>query len=158
MLRARMFLTLLAMPLAAQVTGTWYLVTEPDLRQRMDQATVDLKPGERTRVRAALARHNQIRKEIVIGQGGGWITLRFDGEPPLRLRADGYAKPWRGVDGRNYLMSARMEGADLVHTLMGEDGMRKAVFHAKGGELAVKVTVKAMLLAEPFEYALAYRR
>ena len=158
MLRALMLLTLLASPIAAQVAGTWHLVTEPDLRQRMDLATVDLKPAERTRARAALACNNQIRKEIVISQRGGWITLRFDGEPPLRLRSDGFAKPWRGADGKDYLVSARMEGGDLVHTLMGADGMRKAVFHAEAGDLEVKVTVKAMLLAEPFEYALSYRR
>lgn len=157
MIFARQLPAVLAMPLAAQVVGTWRLEVQPDLRPRMARATTGLKPADRERVRAALARNNVAPTRITLAHNGGWITLRFDDQPPLRLRDDGFAVPWRGPDGKDCLVSARLEGGALVHTLMGEDGMRRTVFRAQDGRLAVKVTVKAMLLAEPFEYVLSYR-
>lgn len=154
---AHLLPVLIAAPLAAQVAGTWNLVSQPDLPALIEQATATMKPAERDPARQALLAYNTAWRRIVIAHAGGQFTFRWDQDPPQRLRDDGLAVPWTGPDGRSNLVSARMEGRNLVHTLMGEVGMRKSVFRAKDDVLTLKVTVKAMRLPRPLTYTLVYR-
>jgi hypothetical protein len=151
-----LFLLAISTPLAAQVAGTWNLTLHPDLPSLIELATESLAPSQRSHAREVLKTNNVAYRRIAITHDGGQIAIQFDQRRPQRMRDDAFAVPWAGEDGKNYLISARMEGEDLVQTLMGEDGMRKIVFHASQGVLTLKVTVKAMLLPKPFRYTLVY--
>lgn len=143
---------------ASHLAGTYVLESGPDLPALIAAATASLKPAERARARDRLEQNNPIHPAFTLGVDDRRITLAWERHPPMRMPIGGLAVPWTGPDGRKDLVSARMEGRDLVQTLLGEDGMRRCVFHLEGGRLEVRVTVKAMRLPAPLTYVLTYRR
>ena len=155
--RSLLFTFLLGVPLAAQVTGTWKLTSQPDLPALIEQATATMRPAARARARDQLKKNNPVCRRITIAHAAGRFTIGCDDHRPQRMPDNALAVPWTGADGQKYLISARMEGADLIQTLMGEDGMRKRVFRLDHGVLTLRVTVKAAALPKPFTYALTYR-
>jgi len=104
-----------------------------------------------------LRRNNPVPRSLTIAHGDGYISIAFDGSRPQRMPESGLAVPWTREDGQKYMISARFKGRTLVHTLMGEDGMRETLYRVEKGRLIQRVTVKAMVLAKPFTYTVAYR-
>jgi hypothetical protein len=149
-------LLFLATPLAAQVVGIWELASQPDLSALIEQATATVKPVVRTHARDQLRQNNPVYGQITIAHKAGQITIQYDHHQPQRMPDNARAVPWTREDGQQFLISAHIEGATLIQTLMGEDGMRKSVFRVDHGLLTLWVTVKAMVLPKPFTYTLVY--
>lgn len=154
--RSIIALLFLATPLAAQVVGTWKLASQPDLPALIEQVTATMKPVARTHARDQLRQNNPVCGQITIAHEAGQITIRYDHHQPQRMPDNARAVPWIREDGQTFLISAHIEGANLIHTLMGEDGMRKSVFQVDHGVMTLSVTVKAMVLPKPFTYTLVY--
>ncbi|HWQ07858.1 MAG TPA: hypothetical protein VN436_02080, partial [Holophaga sp.] len=145
-LRSGLVALALAAPLPAQFTGTWTLASCPDLPALIDKATAPMQPAQRTHARGMLMKNNVVPRKITIQHAAGKFILTCDDRRPLRMPDNALGVPWVDGEGQKFLVSARVEGSDLVQVLMGEDGMRTCVFHADRGTLTVRVTVKAMLL------------
>ena len=147
----------LAAPLPAQFTGTWTLASCPDLPALIDKATASMQPAQRAHAREQLKKNNAVHQRLAIHHEAGAFTIAYDDHQPLRMPDNALGVPWVDEEGRKFLISARVEGPDLIHLLMGEDGMRKCIFHAGRGVLTMRVTVKAMLLPRAFTYTAVYR-
>jgi len=139
-------------------SGTWALVSAPDMPALIAAATANLRPADRVEARERLTANNPIHRELTLRADPRLVTLAWEGQSAMRMPMGGRAVPWTGPDGRKDLVSARLEGSDLVQTLLGEDGMRTCVFRLENGLLQVRVTVKAMRLPAPITYTLTYRR
>nr|WP_320131883.1 hypothetical protein [uncultured Holophaga sp.] len=152
-LRLPLFMPLLlCLPLAAQVTGHWRLSSRPDLPRLFHQA------GGGAGAKVELLRHNRIPQELRISQEGGRILFSGEGIPSQSLPLDGRAVPVEGDAGGACMAAARQQGPRLVHTLLGEAGMRETVIQEAGGVLTLRVTVKSLGLDRPVRYTLTYRR
>lgn len=147
----------LAVPLTAQVVGTWRVASQPNLSVLIDQATAAMKPGERSHARELLKKNTTAFKQVTITHGAGQITIQYGDEQRQCMPDDALAVPWSRGDGQKYLVSGRFEGTTLIQTLLGEEGMRETAFHERRDLLTMNVTVKAMMLPKPFRYTLTYR-
>jgi len=155
---------LLAAPLAAQapggLMGTWKLASTPDLPGIIEQATARMNFVTRPIARGRLKKTNAAYAQVVIGGAAGEVTIQYEGRAAQHMPAGGQAVPWVREDGEKFLISARVEGGDLIQTYKAEDGERVNVFHADPatGALSLGVTVTSPRLPGPLTYTLPYRR
>jgi len=160
----RMLPLLLAVPLAAQapgaLVGTWKLAAVPDLPRIIEQATAPMNFVTRPIARARLKKTNSAYRQVVINCSPAEVTIQYEDRAAQHMPASGQAVPWTREDGEKFMISARVDGQDLIQTYKAEDGERINVFHVDPatGALSLGVTVKSPRLPAPVTYALPYRR
>jgi len=150
---------LFALPLAAQPFGTWTLVSAPDLPGIIEAATAPMNFITRPIARSRLKATNSVYRTVRIEREDGGIAIQYDQRQPQHLPADGRTVQWTREDGQSFLISARMDGDDLVQTYQAEDGQRTNRFHLDPASrvLSLRVTVTSPRLPGPLDYTLTFR-
>jgi hypothetical protein len=144
------------------MAGTYVIdrARSDDINQAIETAVSRLSIVNRPRVRGWLRRTNLAYQRIVIGLGGGSVSLGFDQRGAIVTPANGTPVNWTREDGERLKVSAQWENGRLEQTFRGEDERRVNVFSlsADGRMLTLDVTVTSPLLARPMIYKLVYAR
>jgi hypothetical protein len=152
---------LLAVPALAQngsLAGTWTLATAPDLAKAIDSVVAPMNFLVRPIARSRLAKTNTAYTTLHISQDAGTVTIQPDQRIPQRMPSDGQPVAWTREDGEKFVVSARLDGDDLVQTFKATDGERTNVYHldSVNHTLTLSVTVASPRLPRPLTYALVY--
>lgn len=161
-LRRLLLPILLATPVLAHngnLSGTWTLATAPDIAKAIEAAVAPLNFLVRPIARKRLAKTNTAYGTLRITQEGSDIAIQTDQRPPQRMPADGQPVAWTREDGETFMISARMDGEDLVQTFKAHDGERTNVYRLDPAThaLTLSVTVASPRLPAPLVYTLVYR-
>jgi hypothetical protein len=142
------------------VAGSWHLDTSGDHeRQRLeaiDDATEHLRSMQRGRARGRLAERTAPPEHLTIELEGSKVTMTSGGRE-LELELGGSPIEISGDQGKA-MLSATMEGDELIVTADGGKGERTTGYRADGDRLSVEVTMTAAMLAAPLRYVTTYTR
>jgi hypothetical protein len=111
---------------------------------------------QRGRARGRLAERTTPPERLTIELDGSTVTLTSGGRE-LDLEIGGSPIEVSGDQGKA-LLSATMEGDELIVTADGGKGERTTRYRADGDRLSVEVTMTGAMLAAPLTYVAAYTR
>jgi hypothetical protein len=142
------------------VAGSWRLDTsgghERQRLEAIDDATEHLRSMQRGRARGRLAERTSPPEHLTIELEGSNATMTSGGHE-LELELGGSPIEVSGDQGMA-LLSATIEGDELIVTADGGKGKRTTRYRANGDHLSVEVTMTAAMLAAPLTYVTTYTR
>lgn len=151
-------LALLALPLSADLGGTYTLDRgrSDDVNAAIDAVVKKMgvltRPIARRRLRATNPAYARIG--LAFTGDGARVTA---GGATLTLPASGAPVRWRR-DGETLSVSGRRDGASYVETFTAKDGRRTNTFTPEGDGLVLHVVVTSSRLPAPLRYSLHYHR
>jgi hypothetical protein len=126
----------------------------------IDAAIEKMNFIKRPIARSRLKKTNAAHQRVTIGLTAQEISVAFDGNPPVRMPADGRTAKWTREDGEVFDVAARWTNDRLVQSFKAADGERTNTFTLApdGRALDVQVEVTSPQLPEPVRYALSFAR
>ena len=126
----------------------------------VDTAIAKMNFIARPVARSRLKKTNTAHRRVTIASTAQEISIAFDGNPPVRMPADGQTAKWTRDDGEVFDVSARWVDDQLVQTFKAPDGQRVNTFvlSPDGRTLNMQVEITSPQLPAPVAYALTFGR